>query len=135
MNAHMVAFNKIPGDSWAKGQNTFNPAYRQMLKQTDILETAKTYVTLDEHPDSINDAMFWNPPNVSATTEWSDLPASSHNGAGGFAFADGHAEIHMWRDAATKSRGVMRNGWFPGLALTTGKVDYQWVSQHSTVLR
>src|SRR2546425_5207472 len=29
------------------------------------------------------------------------LPSSYHNGAGNFNFADGHAEIHKWRDART----------------------------------
>src|SRR2546426_7399595 len=27
-----------------------------------------------------------------------DFPASYHNKAGGLSFADGHAEIHRWRD-------------------------------------
>ncbi len=31
-----------------------------------------------------------------------DYPASSHNGACGFAFADGHSEIHKWFDPRTK---------------------------------
>jgi prepilin-type processing-associated H-X9-DG protein len=26
------------------------------------------------------------------------MPASYHNGAAGFAFADGHSEIHKWKD-------------------------------------
>jgi len=33
-----------------------------------------------------------------ATTYIVDYPASYHNGAGGVAFADGHSEIHRWRD-------------------------------------
>jgi len=33
---------------------------------------------------------------------WDDVPASTHNGAGGFSFADGHAEIKKWQDANTK---------------------------------
>jgi prepilin-type processing-associated H-X9-DG protein len=96
---------------------------------------ANIFVTLDEHPDSINDGMIWNPPNVADATEWSDLPASRHNGACGFAFADAHAEIHRWRDATTKSRAITRNGWFPGLPFRGGKVDYQWVAEHSTIRR
>ena len=27
-----------------------------------------------------------------------DFPASYHNNSGGFAFADGHSEIHKWTD-------------------------------------
>ena len=32
-------------------------------------------------------------PNVN---NWQDRPASYHNGAAGFSFADGHAEVHKW---------------------------------------
>lgn len=100
MNAHMGPFNKNRNDSWAKGANTFNTNYRQMLKQSDILEPAKTFVTLDEHPDSINDGYFLL--SVQATGNWGDLPASYHNGAGGFSFADGHSEVHKWKFPSTK---------------------------------
>jgi prepilin-type processing-associated H-X9-DG protein len=52
-----------------------------------------TWVFVDEHPDSMNDAGFFNPQSKTAPV---DVPASYHNGAGGFAMADGHAEIHKW---------------------------------------
>ena len=133
-----VSMNAFVGDLGVlsrDGISLLSPEYKQHFKSGDFDAPANIFVTLDEHPDSINDGMFWNPPNVTDASEWSDLPASSHNGAGGFAFADGHAEIHMWRDAATKNRGVTRDGWFPGLPFTSGKTDYQWVSDHSTVLR
>lgn len=52
-----------------------------------------TYVYLDEHPDSINDAGWFAPTSTSA---WVDQPATYHNGAAGFAFADGHSEIKKW---------------------------------------
>ena len=60
------------------------------------------FVFLDEHPDSINDAAF----AVKCDTRGSgakiiDFPASFHNGACGFAFADGHAEIKKWLDSRT----------------------------------
>jgi len=56
------------------------------------------FVTLDEHPDSINDGFFQaNPHTDVAPTKWDDLPATYHDGACGFAFADGHAEIHKFK--------------------------------------
>jgi len=65
---------------------------------------AMTYVILDERQDSINDAYFVvemdGYPNL-ATTKIVDYPASYHNRAAGFAFADGHSEIHRWLDART----------------------------------
>jgi len=81
------------GRSWA-----FGGAYRQFLKTTDVPEQAKTWLTLDEHADSINDAFFITDPNVN---NWQDIPASYHNGACGFSFADGHAEIHKWLSATS----------------------------------
>ncbi len=79
------------GRSWGYGQ-----AYVQYIKQTQFRQPAMTWVTLDEHPDSINDSFFITSDNA---TEWGDLPASYHNGACGFSFADGHAEVHKWRSA------------------------------------
>lgn len=81
-------------DSTAQGKSWGNEAYMQYLKATQVRTPSKTWVTIDEHADTINDGYFIN----SATaTEWSDIPATYHNGATGFAFADGHSEIHKWR--------------------------------------
>jgi prepilin-type N-terminal cleavage/methylation domain-containing protein/prepilin-type processing-associated H-X9-DG protein len=131
----MNAFVGDLGDLSKDGLSLLSPEYKQHFKTGDFNNPANIFVTLDEHPDSINDGMIWNPPNVADATEWSDLPASSHNGACGFAFADGHAEIHRWRDTTTKSRAITRDGWFPGLPFRGTKVDYQWVAEHSTVRR
>jgi prepilin-type N-terminal cleavage/methylation domain-containing protein/prepilin-type processing-associated H-X9-DG protein len=66
------------------------------------------WVFLDEAPDSINDAMFYNNPDNSGSIlgtanggNWIDSPGSMHNGSGSFSFADGHAELHKWRNANT----------------------------------
>jgi len=65
---------------------------------------SRTWVLLDEREDSINDGFFVvsmdGYPNL-ATTKMVDYPAGYHNKAGGFSFADGHSEIHKWRDART----------------------------------
>jgi prepilin-type N-terminal cleavage/methylation domain-containing protein/prepilin-type processing-associated H-X9-DG protein len=77
--------------------NTFYPTYRLFLKAGNIPNPSGLYVTLDEHADSINDGLLTaNPHTDIPPTQWSDLPATYHNGAGGFAFADGHAEIHKF---------------------------------------
>ena len=65
---------------------------------------ANTFVLLDERHDSINDGYFvvemdgWPSPT---TTRIVDFPASYHGNAGGLSFADGHSEIHKWRDPDT----------------------------------
>jgi len=60
-----------------------------------------------------------------------DYPASYHNGAGGFTFADGHAEIKKWLDPRT--RPVLQKG--QGLTLginTPGNVDVAWLQERTS---
>ncbi len=70
-------------------------------KTTDVNRPtpANLWVFVDEHPDSINDGAFFN---AQRNYEWIDLPSNLHNGACGFAFADGHSEIHKWRSSVLK---------------------------------
>jgi prepilin-type N-terminal cleavage/methylation domain-containing protein/prepilin-type processing-associated H-X9-DG protein len=126
----MNGFVGDPGELLVNGESQVSPNFRHFLRTADIKNPAEIFVTLDEHPDSVNDGFFWNPPE--RNTDWSDLPASYHNGAGGFSFADGHAEIHRWI-AGTTRRGVTTEGWFPGQAITDRTVDYDWVAKRSTV--
>jgi prepilin-type processing-associated H-X9-DG protein len=93
------------------------PNWRMFLQESDFIAPADTWVFVDEHPDSINDGFFC--PNLSVAnplsinprvTELPDGPASYHNGACGFAFADGHSEIKKWRDKRTQPP-VRRMDW------------------------
>ncbi len=80
--------------------------FRKYVYFSDLVDPgpAMTWVLVDEHPDSINDGFFCvdmnGYPNPSAA-KLPDVPASYHNGACGFAFADGHSEIHRWKDTRT----------------------------------
>jgi prepilin-type N-terminal cleavage/methylation domain-containing protein/prepilin-type processing-associated H-X9-DG protein len=84
------------GDGNAEGGPWGANLYKHIKKSGDFTDPgpAETWVYLDENPDSINDAGFFNPTSLSS---WIDQPASYHNGAGTFAFADGHAEVHKWK--------------------------------------
>jgi prepilin-type N-terminal cleavage/methylation domain-containing protein/prepilin-type processing-associated H-X9-DG protein len=90
------------GNGWASGPgySAGGPnnltIYKGAAKaaQLTIPGAAQTWVYMDEHPDSINDAGAF-PPN--SATNIPDAPGTYHNGAAGFAFADGHSEIHKWR--------------------------------------
>ncbi len=94
MNALFGRSNNDANDNTARGASwAFDGKYRQFIKLTDVVDPAKTWLTLDEHPDSINDAFFITDP---AVNNWQDMPASYHNGACGFSFAEGHAEIRKW---------------------------------------
>jgi prepilin-type N-terminal cleavage/methylation domain-containing protein/prepilin-type processing-associated H-X9-DG protein len=62
------------------------------------------WVLLDEGL-TLNDAFFavemstYDPKNMTKSSV--DVPASFHNRAGSLSFADGHAEIHKWKDPNT----------------------------------
>ena len=45
---------------------------------------------------------LWTP----TVAMWQDGPSTLHNGGCGFTFADGHAEIHKWKDSRTRAMKV-----------------------------
>src|SRR2546423_1026297 len=83
------------------GRNDWYSTYLQYLKLGDMVRPgpSKLWLLVDEHPDSINDG--WLITDVTSKSRWVDLPASYHNRACGFAFADGHSEIHKWLEGST----------------------------------
>jgi prepilin-type N-terminal cleavage/methylation domain-containing protein/prepilin-type processing-associated H-X9-DG protein len=108
-------------DSTAQGYNYFLSEYRQYLRQSQIPKPSKTWLFLDEHPDSINDGYFVNNPSA---TYWQDIPASYHNGACGFSYADGHSEIRKWKHS-TAMFGV--GFYYPaGKPFDNARVDFKW---------
>jgi prepilin-type N-terminal cleavage/methylation domain-containing protein/prepilin-type processing-associated H-X9-DG protein len=86
------------------------------------------WVFVDEQADSINDGYMETQPSMYPGS-WEDLPASYHNGAGGYGFADGHAEIHKWLDASTLIPVTMvsHNGF-----TSSGPNDLAWQLYHSS---
>ena len=97
---------------------------------------ANRYLFLDEHPDSINDGYFLNDANPQTLAHWGDLPASFHNGACGFSYADGHAEIHKWRSSATILPVHAIQGGYPEIQFTSGNygfIDRDWITFRTSV--
>jgi len=74
--------------------------WRTYGKTTDIVRPtpAMLFVLLDENIYSINDAAF---AVTMVESKFLDGPGTFHNFACGIAFADGHSEIHRWRDPRT----------------------------------
>ncbi len=64
--------------------------------------------------------------------ELSDLPASFHNGACGFSFADGHSEIKKWRNASTLEPVTRSAGKFPKSIPAGQTDDINWVALRAT---
>ena len=80
---------------------------------------AETWVFLDENPDSINDAGCFNPQTATA---WTDQPASYHNAAAGFSFADGHSEVKKWTASLTQPK-AQKTQFIAGITATGSKGD------------
>jgi prepilin-type processing-associated H-X9-DG protein len=118
-------------DDTLKGLNWGFPQYKQYLKQVQVPRPAKTWLMLDEQPDSINDGYFINNPD---SNNWSDLPSSYHNGACGFSFADGHSEIKKWRSAT--SMYPAGKYVYPAQKSfdAAGKLDYKWYLERTGYL-
>jgi prepilin-type N-terminal cleavage/methylation domain-containing protein/prepilin-type processing-associated H-X9-DG protein len=93
-----ISMNSCMGDGNDKEwYDTDHTVYKRMSEMVKLSPT-QAWVFVDEHPDSINDGCFFV--NV-REPQWVDLPASYHNGACGFAFADGHSEIRKWTEPVT----------------------------------
>jgi prepilin-type N-terminal cleavage/methylation domain-containing protein/prepilin-type processing-associated H-X9-DG protein len=129
-----VSMNGFVGDvdniaNYIKGQT---PGWTRFLKTSDLsgLGAVNTWVLLDECPDSINDGFFSVRMQPDATAKWTDVPASTHNGAGGFSFADGHVEIKKWLDGNTKA-AVRRLAPCPDNELYSPN-DIRWLQQRTT---
>ena len=99
-------------DNPPRGQWLPHPPYRVFLREGQLNDPAPVnlWVFLDEHPDTINDGYFITSYTAGA---WQDKPASYHNGACGFAFADGHSEIRKWRSATSKYPIKAQQGYTP----------------------
>jgi prepilin-type processing-associated H-X9-DG protein len=79
------------------GQNTnrHNHPYATYGKATAVGTPGPSmlWMLLDENPKGLNDAAF---AFQMVESRWGDAPGSYHGKACGFAFADGHSEIHRW---------------------------------------
>ena len=109
----------------------WTPGYFVYKKSSDLNRPgpANTFVFLDEGL-SINNGLFGTDmetydPNDMPGKKTTDVPATYHAMAGSFSFADGHSEIHKWRDPRTaepKSYGFV----------SPNNLDIDWLQSKST---
>lgn len=132
MNSIFGRFS-IGDDPTKRGQNWGFPEYTQYLKQTQVPRPAKTWLVIDEHPDSINDGYFINNPTAAY---WQDIPASYHGGACGFSFADGHSEIKKWTSRTSQYNRVAYVGDPPRMNFdAAGRADFRWYLERTGYVR
>ena len=111
------------GDSWYTLE--IKNSHYTFKKTSEIINPSpsQAFVFLDEHPDGIDDGYFLVFVNRKQT--WGNLPANYHNGACGFSFADGHAEIRKWKDPDSLSKKIVANA--------KGPTDVPWLQVRTSV--
>lgn len=121
----------VSGNIGIGGVNTdtgpLDPIYKRILTVSDFIfpSPAETWVHLEEHPDSVNDAAFFNP----QANWWIDQPGTFHAGATTFSFADGHVEIHRWQDSLSIPRfQAVRYSLYQPPIPRAGDLDVHWMS-------
>jgi prepilin-type N-terminal cleavage/methylation domain-containing protein/prepilin-type processing-associated H-X9-DG protein len=125
--------------SWFNGSDADGFAgctgYKKYKKMVEVVKPgpSMTIVFLDERVDSINDGEWCSSmsgwPDQPSSWTIIDYPGSYHGGAGGFSFADGHSEIHKWKDSRTTPP---LNPNLPLKQITKDNKDVYWIMEHST---
>jgi hypothetical protein len=117
------------------GVSSWSPGWRAYNKTSDLVNPTPVdlFVLVDEHPDSINDGWLITEVGSSLTANpgvWEDLPASYHNAACGFSFADGHGTTHRWLEGSTCQ--PVRRVQYNGTINAPGSRDIMWMIQHAS---
>ena len=120
-----LSMNSWFGEGWAA------EPYIIFRKMSDLTRPGptNTFVILDESKNSINDGFFavsmntYDPKDLVGKL-FVDVPATYHGKAGSFSFADGHSEIHRWRDDRTITVSI--NGVSPK------NVDVDWIQSKTS---
>ena len=115
----------INSPAWS-GENCITFA---KLSDLRVPTPSDAIVFLDERSDSIDDGYFAIDMVVD---QMPNLPAGYHNGASGITFADGHAEIHKWRDPRTLPP-LMQD--FQKFIPCPGSQDLYWLRAHATSVK
>lgn len=115
----------------------FGSGFIVYKKMSDLNDPgpSMTWVFLDEREDSLNDGEMVvgmsGYPDQPKFWKIVDYPASYHNRAGGFAFADGHSEVKKWLDGRTTPPLNKKTG-LPLNVGSANNVDVLWMMERST---
>ena len=93
---------------------------------------AQVWVFIDEHEATVAASMFRFGYVMGPSAYWQGhRPAGRHGGQGVLSFADGHGELHKWRDRTTAPK-VSSWAEFDAFGLNAhGNPDYAWLWERS----
>ena len=125
-----------PATGVVEGGHSVMPLFYDAKKLTDMHSPGPSdcWVYMDEHPDSDDDATMYVDPqwavNGTSTEPSIELPGSMHGKASGMVFADGHSEVHAWKDGRTIPP-VKYDVDDPSPGALSQDQDYVWWGQHT----
>ena len=131
MNQYIVAGDGVghSGNSNIPETESWSYSPTAFVRSSDFNRTSPSqiFIFVDAHEATISLGVFrvvWHggPQGI-----WEEFPAARHRRTGVFTFADGHAELHKWRDPRTSPRITS----FAELAavprITPNNPDFRWM--------
>jgi len=96
-------------------------------KMTDFTAPgpSQTFMIIDEDANSLNDGGFGTSCSIA---RWVDFPGTYHGLACGIGFADGHSEIHKWKDSIGTPA---KNNTLPSTT-PVNKIDVNYIASISS---
>ena len=127
-STHGGAPNRPVNGPWLDGNHTHTQdhPYHTYGKASNVRAPgpAMVWTLIDESTVGLNDGGFGF---SMAQQTWVDFPGYYHNNACGFAFMDGHSEIHRWKDPRT----IIKPGT-SGRVGCQGSVDWAWMAERTS---
>jgi prepilin-type N-terminal cleavage/methylation domain-containing protein/prepilin-type processing-associated H-X9-DG protein len=125
-----LGYEALGTDAW----NADDGMYQQSKKLAAIRLPTKIITFIEENRVIMNDGNFVLYPDGSDPAQpglWivGNLPAVYHTGASGISFADGHSEIHKWRDKVLEMDKKPPIG---NLNPAANKSDAGWLAERAT---
>ncbi|EEF62351.1 type II secretion system protein [Pedosphaera parvula] len=120
------------------GRLAESPGYKVIKKVGDMTDPgpSMTWILMDEREDTIDDGYFavdmTGYPNQRTLILWANYPGFYHGNAAGLAFADGHSEIHKWRDGRTMPPLVPGKKLSGNSPYSPNNEDLIWLQQRTT---
>jgi prepilin-type N-terminal cleavage/methylation domain-containing protein len=140
MNLYMGGFapqvGRDPLPDGTGGGWSFAVPYKIYAKMSNIDVPSKIFVFLDMREDRVNWSNFMTImdgyyPHDPSKYQLGDLPGFYHHFACGFSFADGHSELHKWRDSRTTPPMGPIDPNSPSFACA-GNIDVEYLQDIST---
>jgi prepilin-type processing-associated H-X9-DG protein len=119
---------------WLNGghSHTANNPYLTFGKSSSYVKASASdiWVFADDDPWTINDAAI---AVIAQQPDTVDYVSPMHDNGAGFAFADGHSEIHKWKSRIWVHNGPpSRADFVAGASSGVGRGDWFWFAWHAT---